>query len=274
MSLPPQTFNWKGSDAENLYWDDPSNWEEGKYPDQKDAIVIFSNSISSDTTILLRKDIHLGKFWISEKHSLTFESKPEVGTTADFYLETSNQFSPIFIDRDNLGDIRFAKLGPHFFHSCYFGQTHRDLALGKPIPSGARATTIHMDSVIGNYKDPERASLQVFGHLTFELNSANTFKGPVVAKDNGQVRAMVEGAIPDQTPIAIANGGSVYAEDGVLIKTSELNVDGKLLKPGLYFSKEVKSFDKTKLSKMNLPELPRESIEGLSGLGAIVVSHK
>lgn len=271
MSKAPETFNWIGSKSKMQYWDDPSNWSQGKYPDQKDAIAIFDKSLLSDTTIYLRKDIHLGKIWVSEEHTLIFDAEKNNNNAPNFYLETSNQFAPIFIDIENKGDVVFQR---HIFHSCYFGQTHRDLSLNKPLPSGVRVTTIHLNGEVGNYKDPERASMQVYGHLIFQLNRKNTFKGPVVVKNNGQIKAMLDGAIPDGSPITIDSGGSIFAENGVLIKSDSLVVNGEKLKAGLYFGAESDPGQALALlanSTLSKDSLQPIQIEGLKGTGAIAV---
>jgi hypothetical protein len=277
MSLPPKIFTWTGKEDSVLFWDDPSNWEDGEYPNQKEAVVVFSNSVNRDTTIILRKNIHLGQMWFNEQHQITIESAKAADLEGEespaLYLETANQFSTIFIDRENRGDHRI----PVFFHSCYFGQTHRDLALGRPVPEGVHITTIHLDGEIGNYKDPERASLQVYGRLRFQLNQPNSFKGPVVAKDHGEIRAMVNGAIPDKTPIYLNDRGQLFIDDGVLVNAGELHVDGKKLEAAVYVGvSEDKKWSASALDGLSARDRNKAldlkvfPLESLRGRGAVI----
>ncbi|MEJ1354702.1 MAG: hypothetical protein RPU39_08430 [Candidatus Sedimenticola sp. (ex Thyasira tokunagai)] len=275
MPNVPRVFNWIGSDEEKQYWDEPANWAEGEYPDQKEAIVVFSGSLRKDTTIYLRKDIHLGKLWLSEQDSITFDAEDSPNSEEDngprFYFETDNQFSPIFVDRNNRADHKARRW---ILHSCIFGQTHRALSLGRPLPDDVRVTTIHFDGVIGNYKDPERASLQVYGHLKFQLNNVNMFNGPVVAKDNGEIRVMKNGGIPDDTSITLENNGSIYAEEGVTIRASELNINRVSLEPGMYFSDELEPESLQSLVPQmleNVKDLQVTQVSNLKGKGLVLV---
>lgn len=280
MLIKPKTFNWIGNSSDTLYWDDPENWAEGEYPNQKDAIAIFANSVRQDTSILIRKDIHFAQMWFSEKHPITFDSDPETTTPSgdqpNFFLETSNQFSTLFIDRDNKGDHVFNR---HVFHSCYFYQAHRDLSLGKPIPPDTHITTLHYNGEIGNYKDPERASLQAYGHLKVQLNAVNSFIGPVVAKYGGEIRAMKNGAIPKGTPITLEHGGNLFAGEGVLVNASELRVDGVALEAGIYRNEknELDSFEINEMKHLSDRELEKSKkmttkpLSNIKGKGSIIV---
>jgi len=269
MSQPPKTFFWVGSSKENQYWSDPDNWKGAEVPNQQDAIAVFSKSLDKDTTIYLQEDVHLGKMWVSEKHTITFDSEESGEEAPNFYLETSNQFSPIFIDIENAGDVVMQR---HIFHSCYFGQTDRRLGLGRPLPDGVRVTTVKLNGKVSNYKDPERASLQVFGHLNFELNAQNDFKGPVVAKDNGKILAMVNGAIPDGSPLALANGGELYVNKGVTVRVSELLVDGEKIPAGLYVSESISTDNLADLEKSARKGHALTKLGGLSGTGLLQVN--
>tara|TARA_B110001450_G_C17615355_1_gene479053 strand:+ start:571 stop:1419 length:849 start_codon:yes stop_codon:yes gene_type:complete len=279
MIKTPKVYNWVGGDSSTLYWDEPSNWAEGEYPNQKEAIAVFANSAQRDTTILLRKDIHLAQMWFSEKHSLTFSSESD-GNTLDglspkILLETSNQFSTLFVDKDNLADHRF---GAWILHSCCFLVAHRDRN-GLPDadlnrPADETINTIHFEGGIGNYKDPERASLQVFGYQKAQLNGINRFKGPVVIANGGEVKVMVNNAIPDGTPITLNNGGAIFAEEGVYIKASELIVDGKIQEPGIYHGKnfDVEAIEKLKKTKLfRSKKVNTMAISNIKGNGAIFV---
>lgn len=277
MRSTPKVFNWIGNQSPVAYWDDASNWAEGEYPNQKEAIAVFSKTANQATKIILREDIHLAQMWFNEEHSLTFESD----TSQDYYeeedcpkliFETSHQFSTLFIDKDNKADHVLAVRWIN--HSCCFLVPDR-LRNGFPTPDINRPdeddiTTIHFDGMVRNYKDPERASLQVFGHLKVQLNASNTFKGPVVAANGGEVRVMVDGAIPNDNPIVIENGGKLFIEEGVTIKASQLRLDGKMLSPGAYFSD---SYSSDEISALSSNEISGQQVANIFGKGILLIEN-
>ena len=234
MLSTPKVFNWVGNGTKIADWHDPKNWAEGVVPNQKEAIAVFSASTIEDTTILIHDEVRVAQMWFSEKHSLTFESarirSKSENDEPKFLFETSNQFSTLFFDVDNDADHYFKQRW--ILHSCIFGQKHRDKVKVKE--AERNINTFHFDGKIGNYKDPDRASLQIYGNQIFQLNSPNTFKGPVVAQRNGRIRAMVNQAIPDGSPIVIDDGGELYLAEGVEVLASSLRLNGQLVEPGHY----------------------------------------
>lgn len=270
MFTKPKIFNWVGSDSAEQFWDDPQNWAEGEVPNQKEAVAIFENSAKRDTTILLRQDVHLAQMWFNEQHSLTFEAAPSQNSLEEngpkFLFETSNQFSILLVDANNRGVHTF---GRWILHSCIFGQRSR--VIPGTLPVDDFTTTIHFNGNVGNYKDPERASLQVFGRLNFQLNGVNKFKGPVVVHGEGQIRAMVDGAIPDNSPIALEGGGSLYLAEGVRINTGAFRVDGLALEPGVYCNDraQLSAAASSAAKDVNLAVKPLTNLEGT---GVIVVA--
>ena len=270
MFTKPKVYNWIGSDATNQYWDDNQNWAEGEVPDQKEAIVIFENSVKHDTKILLRRDIHLAQMWFNEQHSLTFGSEAPESLLSEqgpkFLFETSNQFSILLVDANNRGMHTYS---PWILHSCIFGQRSR--VIPGSILTDDFTTTIHIDGNLGNYKDPERASLQVFGRLIFQLNGANSFKGPVVVHNEGLIRAMVDGAIPDGSPISLEGGAKIFAADGVRIKAKTLRVDGLALDPGIYCS-DSQGFSKAAEDLARATNLNVRTLSNLEGTGVVLVT--
>lgn len=227
MHGQPKVFHWIGNSAPTLYWDDPANWAEGAYPNDAEAIAIFANALTQDTTIIIRQDIRLAHFWFNDKHSYTIA--PDPSAPADnqpkLIFDTERPYATTFFHGDNAAD--------HFInaiitHSCHWGFP------GRTTPAGAYLTTLHLNGPISNYKEAKRASVQVHGRLKFELNAVNTFTGPVVVTGGGEVAANRNGAIPDGTTIYIEEGGKIAAPDGVVIKTRKLRVDGRVMEEGLY----------------------------------------
>lgn len=49
MTSTPKVFNWIGNQSPVAYWDDASNWAEGEYPNQKEAIAVFSKTANQAT---------------------------------------------------------------------------------------------------------------------------------------------------------------------------------------------------------------------------------
>lgn len=270
MFTKPKVYNWIGSDSTNQYWDDRQNWAEGEVPDQKEAIVIFENSVKQDTKILLRRDIHLAQMWFNEQHSLTFGSETPDSVLAEqgpkFLFETSNQFSILLVDANNRGMHTYSRW---ILHSCIFGQRSR--VIPGAIPRDDFTTTIHLDGNLGNYKDPERASLQVFGPLTFQLNGVNSFKGPVIVHRDGLIRAMVNGAIPDGSPISLEGGAKIFAADGVRIRAKTLRLDGAALDPGVYCN-DTLGFSQDVEDVARAANLKVKTLSSLEGTGVIVVT--
>lgn len=235
---PPKAYNWIGSAKTTLYWDDPDNWREGSFPNGREVIAVFSNSTKGPTEIVLRKDIHIAQIWISERNPITFSGEPREEAEPDdlpkIIFDTANQFSTLFLGEGNTADHTFKQRW--ILHSCYFNMPYRDLA--DPRVDDSKISTIHYDSEIANYKDPDRASLQVYGNIAVQLNRKNSFKGPVVVKRNGRLRVMKDGGIPDDSPIDLDEGGLIHLADGVVVKTSKLRIDGKEMPKGTYLSED------------------------------------
>jgi len=237
MSIGPKVYNWVGGKCDTLYWDDPKNWAEGKYPNEKEAVAVFDNSTQQDTTILIRKDIHLAQIWLNEKKSLTFahEFAQDDPAAPKFYLETTNQLSMLYVNENNISDHTFAIW---ILHSCYWNGTSRSIA--SPRLGDDKINTIHYRGRISNYKDPDRASLQVYGNMAIQLDCQNDFRGPVIAKRNGRIRVSANGAIPDGTPITVDEGAELYIADDVVVQASELRLNGVMIEPGTYSASELK----------------------------------
>src|SRR5258707_15414961 len=109
MANRPRIFNWGGTSAPTLYWDDPNNWQEGEYPNQPEAIAVFADTLTQDTTILIRQDIRLAHFWFSEeKYSYTIAAETPIGQPLEnqpkLILDTARQFSTSFFDNRNMVD--------------------------------------------------------------------------------------------------------------------------------------------------------------------------
>ena len=76
----PRIYNWVGSSAKTLYWDDPNNWAEHEYPNHPETTAIFAGNLKSDVHIILRKEILLANTWFSEKeHSYTIAPSGDLG---------------------------------------------------------------------------------------------------------------------------------------------------------------------------------------------------
>ncbi|HDY7883206.1 hypothetical protein ABRZ83_22685 [Vibrio vulnificus] len=271
MSIKPKVYNWKGNGSSIAYWDDPQNWEEGISPNHQEAIAVFSNSLEGKTTIVLRKDVHVAKFWIDETHDLEFLSDDTVDSTEDtgsFYFDTSNQYSSIYLNMDHGGNVVFATKLIH--HSCIFGQP----IVYSQVPTGANrdprtGPKVTFASDLTNYKDPDRASLQALKGFNFILAKANSFKGPVVISDQSEIRVLKTGGIPDNTPITLSNGGLLSLDKGVLVKASSLTIDSHTYGHGLYVSKETEE----NFAKDNVLEFCGQKIESnvsVYGLSNIV----
>lgn len=235
MANKPKVYNWIGNSAPTLYWDDPNNWAEGEYPNQPEAIVIFADTLTQDTTILLRRDIRLAHFWFGEdKYSYTIAAEKIAGQPPEnepkLILDTGRPYATAFIDSQNKVDH---SINAMITHSCYHGFPHRIA------PVDNYVTTIHFNGAISNYKDVKRASVQVYGRLNFKLNAVNSFTGPVVVKNDGEVHATKNGAIPDGTSIYLEDAGKIAADDGILIKAGTLRVDGRVMEDGLYHAEGV-----------------------------------
>ena len=275
MADRPRVFNWIGNSAPTLYWDDPNNWEGREYPNHPEAIAIFADTLTQDTTILIRQDIRLAHFWFSEeKYSYTIAAEVAAGQPPEsqpkLILDTARQFSTSFFDNRNMVDHTIAAM---INHSCHFGFPDRNPRIMNP----DYMSTLHFNGEISNYKDPDRASLQVYGRSRFQLNAANTFKGPVIVLNNGEVRATKNGAIPDGTPITLENQGRIGADDGVLIRAGSLRVDGQDMGSGLYhadgLAPNIPMFSNLLGIESNeLTENGINSIPNITGKGAILVA--
>lgn len=279
MFTRPKTYNWIGNNATTLFWDDPNNWAEGDFPNSREAVAIFANALTQNTTILLRQDIRLAQFWFCEEaFSYTIAPDKDAYVAEEkeprLIMDTAEQFSTSFFDLDNKVD--------HFInaiitHSCHWGFPGRVFP-GTHVREDRFITTLHFNREITNYKDPERASLQIYGRLRFQLNAVNSFRGPVIIKDQGQINVSKNGGIPDNTPIFLEKGGKILMNEGILINASKLNIDGKDMDAGIYFSPDadldiIELTDKKIIASEFIRDnkLQAKSIDNILGKGMILV---
>lgn len=240
----PRSYNWIGTSDENLYWDDPSNWAEGEYPNHPEATAIFADALTRNVNVILRKDIFLANLWFSEKqysYSIMPEGDPE---QARLLFQTGQQLANITLDENNLADHAIPAMILHSCKKLWYSATLWDPSLKPP----ARKAKLSLSGDIGSYKEAPRASLNIDGYIEVELSGNNTFIGPIVVS-RGLLTVKGNNAIPPRSSLTILDPGSVHIDDGTIVNLGRFVINGEVKAPGKYVSNDVSDVALTAISQ-------------------------
>lgn len=237
----PKIYNWIGTSAGILYWDDPNNWAEGEYPNHPEATAMFKDAPDRDITILLRSDIQLANIWFSEKlHSYTIsaEDDPE---NAKLTFMTGQQLANITLDDDNRATHTINAL---ILHSCkkLWGPGWRTVSPSPaPDPIPDNVSKLRLGGKIANYKEAPRASLNIDGYIDVEISGKNEFIGPVVV-NRGSLYVKNSESVPVGTSFLLYSPGRLIIDDGVTISVKRFNINGLDLPDGTYNHNSISMF--------------------------------
>jgi hypothetical protein len=271
----PRVYNWVGTAASPLYWDDPTNWAEGECPNHPEATAVFSHSLSRSITILMRRDIMVANLWFSEReHSYTIapEGDPE---HARLFFVTGQQLANLVLDEENFATHTIIV---RMIHSCkkLWGpgwETQTIPTPTSPIVAPQNQSKLRLVGSIENYKPAPRASLNLDGYLDVEISGINSFIGPVDIR-RGSLIVQRSESIPTGSTLSIFDPGRISIDDGVVVRVRRLNINGEKMPMGLYHASDMPATAAAKLAPImrSASVSARVSLEAVRGLGAIVVS--